>query len=722
VDGINLGSMFFKRWRFCVGIVLLLVAVSASAVSLGRLRGAAFVGRGLDVSVQVTLDNHEAVLESNCFNAEVFYGETRISPNSLSLSVQRSVAGEVRVRIRSSTLVDEPIVTIFLRANCSSTISRRYVLLSEALPENEAAQAAGLSPLSLPSPLQQTTVPAASASQTEATSSAAQRRTERVQKRIELREAKRNKALEKPVSPVAPVGAVEAIEPKKAIASRLKLDLLDLTSSEPSLRGSYELSSTPSTDQAVRNQALALWRALNASPEQSQRDLQRLDSLELQYRSSLENSKRLENDVVKLSTDLMAAQGERYLNPLTVSLGVFAFLALGLLAWAWRRNQQASGQPWWGAKTDKTVKHDEQQLWAHMSDQPDWKAQSSLSSAKARKSAASHSKTTPIRSNATTLEASPVKSSDPVSAGVSASALSASANSQASPPIAPSSAVIRSVKQDKKGARSSGSGSGRSGFGLSDFGTSSSFSPPRVVAAEELFDIQEQADFFLSLDQPDQAIEVLKNHITDSVEVSALSYMDLFDIYHRTQKRAEYTELRQEFNRVFNAQVPDFDEYGTSSLGLEGEPEVLRSIQEAWTDPVQAQDLIEESIFRQPGQDHMPMDMLAYRELMLLYSLAKELGRPEAGLSMLPNSAHTEAISKFAGWPESTDFLMGEDFSFENSQISTSLEASKSKIDQKVQVDATQSLTPALKNDGVDFDLSDAALSGYKLPNTDKKS
>jgi hypothetical protein len=92
-------------------------------------------------------------------------------------------------------------------------------------------------------------------------------------------------------------------------------------------------------------------------------------------------------------------------------------------------------------------------------------------------------------------------------------------------------------------------------MGYSDF-ANSNFASSRLVSTEELFDIQEQADFFMSLDQPEQAIAVLKNHITDNVETSALAYMDLFDIYHRTNREADYQELREEFNRVFNAQVP----------------------------------------------------------------------------------------------------------------------------------------------------------------------
>jgi hypothetical protein len=281
----------------------------------------------------------------------------------------------------------------------------------------------------------------------------------------------------------------------------------------------------------------------------------------------------------------------------------------------------------------------------------------------------------------------------------------------------------REERSNTRAAAGAPNSRGRNGFGSTDFSTSN-FSGPRVLAAEELFDIQEQADFFLSLDQPDQAIEVLKNHITENVETSALAYMDLFDIYHRTKRVTEYAQLREEFNHVFNAQVPEFRYYGAPSGGLEDVPEVLKNIQDAWSMPLQAQDVIEESIFRQPGQDHKPMDMIAYRELMLLYSLAKELGRPNAKYSMLPMSMQTVAIPKLTGSPESSGFFLGEDFVFEDAQSSALPADASTQASHRATPETTgqASQKQESSSDTVDFDLSDSELSSYKLPNSGKKT
>jgi hypothetical protein len=172
------------------------------------------------------------------------------------------------------------------------------------------------------------------------------------------------------------------------------------------------------------------------------------------------------------------------------------------------------------------------------------------------------------------------------------------------------------------------SGFNRRGTDGTDSGFGTGVAGGTRVNAEELFDIQQQADFFMSLGQHDQAIDVLQNHISDNLETSAVAYLDLFDIYHKVNKREEFDTLRDEFNRVFNAQVPEFEHYGLSSRGLEDYAPAMQRIQALWPS-AKVLDVIEESIFRKPDHDTQPFDLAAYRELMLLYGVAKEIGEPE---------------------------------------------------------------------------------------------
>jgi hypothetical protein len=147
----------------------------------------------------------------------------------------------------------------------------------------------------------------------------------------------------------------------------------------------------------------------------------------------------------------------------------------------------------------------------------------------------------------------------------------------------------------------------------------------RSVATEELFDVQQQADFFVSLGEDEQAIQVLRNHLAESHEPSPLAYLDLFKLYHRLGRRAEYDALRDEFNHVFNAGAPPFNHYTDAGRGLEAYETAFSRIQSLWPQE-RVLDLIEESIFRDANDDQVEVfDLEAYRELLLLHAIAKDL-------------------------------------------------------------------------------------------------
>lgn len=756
--------MGYKRWQIIAGIALLAASTLASALSLGRVRGTPVLGRNLDLSIQATLDAQEALPEASCLSAELFYGETRVSPNALSLSPERTSGGESRIRVRANATVDEPVVTLFVRSTCGGSVSRRYVLLTEALTEAEPTGAPAVSSAITPQAPSATPriafggvpAPSIAGGAEGASGSAAARRAERAAKRQAQREARQQKQeqggtldKERPLA-VKPRTVESASVVRKSAAPstpRLKIDLLDVAAAEPILRNSAELISTPASDEAVRRQAQALWRMLNASPEEAMREAQRLEGTEAQLRKAQEQAKRQGQDIATLNTQLQEAERTRYLNPFTIALGLLTLAALAASLYFWRRSAR-SGQPWWGGSAAKAAPKDEQHLWKHLGETPDSAVQTLQPLPKAsgfnlnqtspglaaRESSASDAlnRTGSFASSASqsaprfgekpsgfqdsrppaNLRGAPV-----VKASTTAAMSSLRSGSMSPVDSTPPASFMEPVAKGKPS---------NSGFANSDFAPSM-YNSPRVVAAEELFDIQEQADFFLSLGQPDQAIEVLKNHITDNVETSALAYMDLFDIYHRTNRKPDYNELREEFNRVFNAQVPEFSKYGAQSNGLEDFPQVLGSIQAAWNRPHQAQDVIEESIFRQPEQDQT-LDMAAYRELMLLYALAKELSRPDAAYSTLPISAQVPVLPA-GGISNTPDVDLGDGLMLSS--------PTESMIDILAADDRTMSLPhplikpntiaipAAAKDDGsLDFDLSDsAALSVIKkIPNVPKKS
>jgi hypothetical protein len=157
---------------------------------------------------------------------------------------------------------------------------------------------------------------------------------------------------------------------------------------------------------------------------------------------------------------------------------------------------------------------------------------------------------------------------------------------------------------------------------LEDLPTPTMQSHLKAMGSEELFDIRQQAEFFMSLGQHDQAIEVLKQRIEMDQLTSPLVYLDLFHIYHMLGMRPDFAQLRNTFNRLFYGHVPEFAKYGHAGKDLESYELLTRQICERWNTP-QAPDLLAQCIYRsdsRPATDFV--DVPAFQDLILLYEIS----------------------------------------------------------------------------------------------------
>ena len=632
------------HWGVALSITLLCWPVVSDALSLGRSRGAAVLGRSLDVSVLATLEPQEEVPDASCFSAEVFYGDSRVNSASVTVTPLRTSPTELTLRVRSSLPIDEPFITLYMRATCGNSFSRRYVLLSDSPSEPApVVQAPALPLLGAPTPVRSQPVITQSGSETSSRSAnasalAAERSGQRAAARQEQATQRAQAAAADPAAREKALARIQARKEARALASaeakarvgspaprsamsptlgsagqgntgRLKVDLMDLAvGREPSLRASAELLSQPSTDMAARAQAAAMWRMINSSPQDMLRDVERLRTLETEVRAMSELTKRQTQELGVVKTELATAKRDQYANPFMYALGALSLAALAFAAWMWRQ-RRSSHAPWWGSQQSQSKSDSGPSKSKPIAR---FGGQDKVSSAAAQREREED------YVSASQLITPP---SAPMPLGDRASAPSSFVSSRR--------AAVDFDMQSMPASELGGSVSNRraslsGGRGNEAEFESSTVGGLRTVNAEELFDIQQQADFFMSLGQHAQAIDILQNHISDNVETSALAYLDLFDIYHKIDQRTEFAELRDEFNRVFNAQVPEFDQYGRNSRGLEDYVPALERIQALWPN-AKVLEVIEESIFRKPDLDNQPFDLLAYRELMLLYAIAKDV-------------------------------------------------------------------------------------------------
>ncbi|MGH8337493.1 MAG: hypothetical protein ACRETL_11870, partial [Gammaproteobacteria bacterium] len=270
--------------------------------------------------------------------------------------------------------------------------------------------------------------------------------------------------------------------------AHLQLDPVDLSGTNPSdLKISSELQATPVANDPKRAQAAAVWRTLNVSPQDALNDALRMRTLETEMNSLRAQSLKNQASLLELTAQLQRAADRRFNNTLVYALLALLALAVGsamYLALQMRRAASPARRSWSG--------HD-----GGLADHED-------------------------------------RALGPMGATI------VSPLSDQFPQAAPRLNVggdrnpLVATATDSSGAIA-GKRS-RAGIPVQPADTSAA----RAVNAEELFDIQQQADFFVSLGQHEQAIELLKQHIDENAGTSPLAYLDLLGIYHRFDLKDDY--------------------------------------------------------------------------------------------------------------------------------------------------------------------------------------
>jgi hypothetical protein len=153
--------------------------------------------------------------------------------------------------------------------------------------------------------------------------------------------------------------------------------------------------------------------------------------------------------------------------------------------------------------------------------------------------------------------------------------------------------------------------------------TSIDDSAPRDVSIEELIDLEQQAEFFVVLGQDAAAIDLLVEHLRHTGGGSPLPYLKLLEIHRRRGDREDYERTRVRFNQRFNAYAPEWGTDLGAGRSLDSYSGVIPRLQKVWPKPLDAMAELEALLFRKSRGELF--DLPAYREVLFLYSLARDL-------------------------------------------------------------------------------------------------
>ncbi|MEO8408778.1 MAG: hypothetical protein ABI476_10140, partial [Oxalobacteraceae bacterium] len=157
------------------------------------------------------------------------------------------------------------------------------------------------------------------------------------------------------------------------------------------------------------------------------------------------------------------------------------------------------------------------------------------------------------------------------------------------------------------------------------------------VNVEEISDVTQEAEFWLSLNNPRRAIEILEPHTGIENSDSPVAWLYLLDLYREVGAEEKYNALRGRFTRLFNARIPLYGEPELQSQTLEDFPHLVTRICTLWHSseivPLLQSLLIDDRAGARTG-----FDLPLYRDILLLIGIALEkkrlnqLDEPQAGI------------------------------------------------------------------------------------------
>ena len=593
-----------------LGGALFWAAGTCDALTLGKARGAVLLGQPLSLTVMLQYEAGEASGDW-CFDADVYYGDVRQEGSRVSATPLRSETGVLNgVRVIAAAPIDEPVVTVYLRSVCGTKTSRKYVLLSDLVSE--------LVPVSsdiAPRPVLSTSV------QNVQPSPGLFSRTEKVEatKSKPLKAAIRSPKSESAKSAFQiPISSAQIV----AQGPRLKISILDLLDiKNPDLRLSNELKAIPSGNSQAREDAKTLWRSLNTSQGDVLRDDAQQRAISANLQSLKELSVKNQMELQELAQRLTKAESDKLSNPLVIVLVslLIAMVLAGIAIFAKLRAANGKNKPWWSGNAaddddDDDTNHSQIAINQANMDSGSVDAAHFGGTALTSKSVAPGSSVIP-HSHHASLDLD-LDLSSPLPLGAAAqSSLLASRQTVPTP------------------------------FHQRDFSHSLN-ATLHAINTQEMLDVRQQADFFMTLGQHEEAISLLETSISESDESNPLVYLDLLKVLHTLSRKPEFDQYRNEFNSIFTGWAPQYAVFGQPGNSLDVYPQICTEISQIWGSE-SALEFLEQCMIRSPedASEHY-FDLDAFRDLLLLHAIAGRIRRQSSSDSgFLPFSAMRAATN-----------------------------------------------------------------------------
>jgi hypothetical protein len=149
-----------------------------------------------------------------------------------------------------------------------------------------------------------------------------------------------------------------------------------------------------------------------------------------------------------------------------------------------------------------------------------------------------------------------------------------------------------------------------------------------TVKVEEISDVTQEAEFWISMNDPQRAIEILQHQEEIESPESPLPWLFLLDLYRVIGNKERYDLLRERFKLIFNAKVPVFED----EINIEEERHIedfthlMNRISNFWFTS-EVIPYLESLLVDDRDGNREGFDLPVYRDILMLLSVAHELER-----------------------------------------------------------------------------------------------
>ena len=157
------------------------------------------------------------------------------------------------------------------------------------------------------------------------------------------------------------------------------------------------------------------------------------------------------------------------------------------------------------------------------------------------------------------------------------------------------------------------------------------------VNVEEISDITQEAEFWMSVNDPQRAIAILEPQGDDDSLDSPVPWLYLLDLYKLVGEQAKYDDLKGRFKGKFNANIPAFDEkvLPENVRGMEDYKHLMEKVCALWHTN-QILPFLENLLVDDRAGARVGFDLPVYRDILLLIAISNELERNQSTKEIFP--------------------------------------------------------------------------------------